>query len=295
MEHFEHVRTNLAERMLRLREATADTRVPVPEVCDDCKGTGWVTRVSRGVRRAHRCSCWYPRQAARATANAGVPARHAKCTFDNFTSYENEDLGRAIRRSRRFARDFPAPQQGLLLAGPSGIGKTHLAIAILNECTGKGLDGQYCDTAALLSSVRGSYDSGAETHEQEILQRCSRTSLLVLDELGEEHLTRWAQETLSLIINTRCNENRATVCVTRLSPNVYAKESLLWQVGGRVLSLLHEMCDVIEFDGADYRRAGKHATAKQLEDQWSRQTLEATPPPAAPAGSTARKRHDDVR
>lgn len=283
MNTFQNVRGSIKERMRRLRDATAATRGPAPEVCPECKGTGWVVRTTdaaREVRRATRCDCWFRKQAEKLKAGAGIPPRYAKCTFDNFTVYPNEDLERTFNRARRFAHNFPAPQKGLLFAGPSGIGKTHLAVAILNECIAKGIGGLYCDTARLLSDLRASYDNGADTSEHEILRRYGTTDLLVLDDLGAEHLTRWGQDTFGLIINNRCNQDRATVCISRLAPSPHEKDSLLWEIGGRLLSLLHQMCDIIEFDGADYRHAGNHPDAGTLQELWNgrkRQTVAPTP------------------
>ena len=56
------------------------------------------------------------------------------------------------------------------------------------------------------------------------------------------------------------------------------RDSLLFEIGGRLLSMLHQMCDVIEFDGADYRRAGHHPDADTLETLWDERRRRASAP-----------------
>ncbi len=257
MTRFEQLRQEFNQRVQKLCAATAETRRTAPAPCPDCGGTGWRIRKQEGTNRAERCECWLQAKAGKLKARAVIPRRYAKCGFANFTAYPNEGLERALRRSQDFAGTFPAPQKGLLLEGPSGIGKTHLAVAILHEYAEKGIGGLYCDT-----------------------QRTSTTDLLVLDDLGAEQLTDWGKDTIHRSINTRYCEDRATICTTSLPTNPNDRESLLLQIGGRSLSILHQMCDVIEFSGADYRQAGRWPTENTLHEQWKARTRQqAAPPP----------------
>ena len=94
--------------------------------------------------------------------------------------------------------------------------------------------------------------------------------LLVLDDLGAEKPSEWVDETLNLIVNTRYNERRATI----FTSNYEEKEdrtdpdSLLVRVGARMHSRLHEMCEFLEFDGADYRHRPPNAGADDLLTLW---------------------------
>ena len=278
MNSFEHIRGNLGERIRKLRDATAATRGAAPDVCGDCQGTGWVMQKTDGVSRATRCGCWIREKSGKLKESAGIPVRYARCTFDGFTVYDNEDLERAFRRARDFAATFPVRQSSLLLAGPSGIGKTHLAAAILNACADKGIGGLYCDTAKLLAELRSTYDKDSGTQETNILGRLSNADLLVLDDLGAENLTRWGQNMLHAVLNARYNQELPTICTTRLPPSPHERDSLLFEIGGRLLSMLHQMCDVIEFDGADYRHAGEHPDGETLETMWDERKRRASAP-----------------
>lgn len=278
MKSFEHIRGSLGERIRRLREATTATRGPAPDVCADCRGTGWVVQKQDGVGRATRCECWVREKTGKLKESAGIPVRYARCTFDGFTVYANEDLEYAFGRARKFAATFPVRQNSLLLAGPSGIGKTHLAAAILNEVADKGIGGRYCEAAALLTQLRSSYDKDSGTQDTDILRRLTNADLLVLDDLGAEQLTRWGQNMLHAVLNARYNQDLPTICTTRLPPSPHVRDSLLFEIGGRLLSMLHQMGDVVEFDGADYRNAGEHPDAERLETLWEERKRRASAP-----------------
>ena len=278
MTRFKQLRQKLDQRVQKLRAATAETRGTAPAHCPDCRGTGWRIREHEGTNRAERCECWVQARVGKLKARAAIPRRYAKCSFVNFTAYPNEGLERALRRAKKFASTFPAPQKRLLLEGPSGIGKTHLAVAILHECAEKGIGGLYCDAQALLNDIRASYDTEARTGANEIIRRATTTDLLVLDDLGAEQLTDWGKDTIHRIVNSRYCEDRATICTTSLPTNPHGHESLLFQIGGRALSILHQMCDIIEFSGADYRQAGRWPTEETLREQWKARTRQHAGP-----------------
>jgi hypothetical protein len=95
--------------------------------------------------------------------------------------------------------------------------------------------------------------------------------LLVLDDLGAEKTSEWVEETLNLIVNTRYSERRLTI----FTSNYEEKEdrtdpdSLLARVGFRMHSRLYEMCEFLEFDGADFRHAPTNATGDDLAAMWT--------------------------
>ena len=99
-----------------------------------------------------------------------------------------------------------------------------------------------------------------------------KAELLVLDDLGAERTTDWVDETLNLIVNTRYSERRITIFTSNydLIPDETDPRSLLFRVGARMLSRLHEMCDFLHVDGADYRGMPPNGTVEDLVTLWKR-------------------------
>lgn len=228
-------------------------------------------RTVDGVARAERCDCWRTGVAAEMLARARIQARHAKCDFSTFTSYENPHLLRALARAQEFAAAFPAVDKGLLFIGPTGIGKTHLAVSVLRAVVRKGLRGVYYDTRSLLQAIRSGFNRVTRASETAALDEVMRAELLVLDDLGAERTTDWVEETMHLIVNTRYNESRPTVFTTNYEDvaDVTNVDSLRVRVGDRLHSRLREMCEFLEYEGPDYRRDFEFPpTADALHQKW---------------------------
>jgi DNA replication protein DnaC len=226
--------------------------------CPLCDGTGWkpvAEPEGSGPRRVVRCDCWRENVGRQRLADANVPKRYQHCSLANFTAY-NESLERAVAQASRLAESFPAAGRGLFLEGPPGVGKTHLAVAVLKQVIQTaGAWGLYYDTRDLLRVIRSTYDPSIRTTELEILRPVMRADLLVLDDLGAEKTSEWVEETMNLIVNTRYNERRLTIFTSNFPdiPDDTDPNSLLFRIGHRVRSRLHEMCEFVEIDGGDYR------------------------------------------
>lgn len=239
--------------------------------CAICDGTGWKTIEIDGVRRVTRCDCWREKVADTLLADSRIPRRYQHCSLDTFVTYPNERLLNAVTRAKRFADQFPVVEKGLFLVGPPGIGKTHLAVAVLKHVIrGTGARGIFYDTRDLLKVIRSTYDPTNRTSEQDILRPVMTAELLVLDDLGAEKTSDWVEETLNLIVNTRYNERRATIFTSNFEEKEDRTdpESLLARVGFRMHSRLYEMCDFVEFEGADYRHAEPNSGPNELLALW---------------------------
>lgn len=239
--------------------------------CPKCNDTGWFPEYFDGVRRVERCDCWRADVARKMVSRARIPSRYNQCDFSTFITYPNEELVRAVKKTREFAATFPAVDKGLIFIGPPGIGKTHLAVSVLKEVTEKnGVRGVYYDTRSLLSTIKSTYNPVTRASEADVLEEVMGAELLVLDDLGAERLTDWVEETMNLIVNTRYNDRLATVFTSNYEgvPDRDNMESLLVRVGARMYSRLREMCDFLEFTGPDYRGFDNPPNSKELFQQW---------------------------
>lgn len=199
---------------------------------------------------------------------ARIPNKYRRCSLANFeTPYDSHRL--AIQKARSFIDKFPVVQKGLLFWGSFGVGKTHLAVAILKELIQhRFARGYFYEVAELLKLVRSTYDSNPDHVESQVLEPVLQADVLVLDDLGEERTSEWVQETLAHIINVRYSANRATIITTGLTDSEDSTEprSFIHKVGGRTRSRLIEMCDWIRIEGIDLREVGPDATAERIAE-----------------------------
>lgn len=233
--------------------------------CSLCDDTGWKTVDVDGVSRVARCDCWRARLSTNLLDEARIPRRYAHCELDNFDIHTDSQRA-AFRGATRLVEGFPVVDRGLLFYGDAGVGKTHLAVALLKATIRRtGARGVFFETRELLKLVRDTYNSGREATELDVLRPALEADLLVLDDLGAEKKSEWVDETIGLVVNTRYNEKRVTVFTTNLDDSANTEPtSFAYHLGLRTRSRLLEMCEWLRIEGVDTRELGPHPSAEAV-------------------------------
>ncbi len=204
------------------------------EVCPLCEGTGWKTLPARSSapkdRRVTRCDCQLRARNQTLLAAANIPRRYEHCELASYTidfPGANPSLAFAHLAASKFAQEYdPRDGTGLLIIGKIGTGKTHLAVGITKDLIlNKGISCLFYDYRELLKEIQNSYNATVQTTELDVLRPVFEADVLVLDELGAVKPTEWVWDTVSLILNTRYNDNRTTIITTNFKHLATASEN----------------------------------------------------------------------
>lgn len=175
------------------------------------------------------------------------------CTFEAFlpsghglTESKQRNLRMAYERALEFAKQ---PEGWLIFKGGYGCGKTHLAAAIANYRINLGHPALFINTPDLLDHLRAAYSPHAETGYDERFNQVRNDSLLILDDLGTQSNTDWAQEKLYQIFNHRYNARLPTIVTTNEE-----LEAIDRRVRSRMVD--PSLTQIIHIAAPDFRLAG---------------------------------------
>jgi DNA replication protein DnaC len=258
------------------------------EDCVHCSGTGWkmvARKDSVPGKVAVPCECGMEERAEKVMDRARIPKRYEHCDFESYvpdladgktwTAQHSESLQQAKMLAQGFVRDYPATEKGLLFMGPSGVGKTHLAVAGLKELIRRGHGGLFCDYRELLKEIQASYNPASESTEMSVLEPVRTAEVLVLDDLGASKPSAWVLDIIGLVLNARYNERKMTILTTNYVDEAGAgtpgaelpggrrvivkEDSLADRIGARMRSRLYEMCRTVEVNAPDFRKEARQA------------------------------------
>lgn len=183
----------------------------------------------------------------------GIGDRHIKCSFENYRDGE---------KIKNICKEVVKAPQDLVLTGPAGTGKTHLAVAIFRELvrdrTIKVEEIHWTDSQTrnawfitvpdLLLLIRQAFDNNSDFTEADVVKKFSKIEYLLLDDLGAEKTTEWSITTLYTIIDRRYRDMKKTIVTTNLSIDQIAS-----QISERIASRLASG-KIIKINAPDYRK-----------------------------------------
>lgn len=239
-----------------------------------------MVRSDGGAGTATRCECWSRGLPERLLGAARLPESHRGKRLASFQPSNSErsvqqQMQNALAKSRDYVERYldaegKASSHGMLFSGPTGCGKTHLAVGILVELIERyRVRGLFVNLTSLFLELQQSFDASAPFSKFELLEPLRRAEVLVVDELGAQRPTEWVQSVLYYVLNARYSDRRATIFTTNCSLAPAATKtalgemkagpdgrvSLLERVDATLISRLHEMAVTVGMDGVpDFRR-----------------------------------------
>ena len=146
----------------------------------------------------------------------------SRMTFDKFdpagNSSSNREQQNALIQTLNGCTTFAENPEGwILLTGPNGSGKTHLAISVANELEKKNIDVYYAFVPNLLDYLRASFSPTSSVNFDSVFESLKESEVLILDDLGGESSTPWAEEKLYQIIVHRHELRMPTIITSSLS------------------------------------------------------------------------------
>jgi len=242
--------------------------------CPQCNGSTWKIESTPDKRDPSRlrevavgCDCFYDKRTSRLLKAARIPERYAKGLDEFAIDYKGGPLEHARFMAAKMVEEYPRERAGLLFVGSVGVGKTHLATAVLRELIlTRGVEGLFCSYADLLTEIRNTYnDSGGVKYfkdedgnrwetESQILNHVINVEVLLLDELGKVRASDWVLDKIREILGGRYDRKRTTLVTTNYPLDQKSEEKPLEdKIGKDMVSRLREMCHIIEMEGSDYR------------------------------------------
>ena len=228
---------------------TADTLLPRYK-CEKCKDTGFVDGAV--------CQCYEELLKSFSYKELAQKTPLKISSFDDFdlSLYKEENarerMGDILLFCKNYSNDFDLASPNLFMYGETGLGKTHLSLAIAGEVIKKGYGVVYGSAQNLLTAVErerfGRSDEPDGTTE-EMLLSCD---LLILDDLGSEFTTQFIVAQLYNIVNTRMAKELPTI----INSNISLGE-LESRYTNRITSRIIGEYNLLNFIGNDIRQAKK--------------------------------------
>ena len=211
--------------------------------CDKCSDTGY--------NGSKFCDCFKSLCGKLAAEQLNRSSQLKLSSFDSFSlSYYSGENYTAMKNILEFAKQYAATfnsdSKSILMFGQTGLGKTHLSLAIADSVLRKGYSVIYDSAINILRSIEKEHFS--YEHSSEMIDLVMNTDLLILDDIGTEYESSFYTATVYNIINTRLNCGKPSIISTNLDFNGIAR-----RYDKRVMSRIVSMYSCLEFKGEDVR------------------------------------------
>ena len=206
---------NIGDQRNRVSHLPARPETTIAEdSCPVCKGAGYLRKdVPCGHPEFGKpvpCQCKLAAQAERKRQELLRISNLGTLRQKSFETFHLRVPG--VQRGYQAALEFAEHPEGwLLLLGPYGCGKTHLVAAIANACLARGAVVLFSTVPDLLDHLRSTFAPTSEVVYDELLSLMRGAELLVLDDLGTQNPTPWANEKLFQLLNYRYHQRLPTV------------------------------------------------------------------------------------
>lgn len=177
---------------------------------------------------------------------SNMNSRFSSRTFDSFDPEGNK---KAYEICRRYVEQeiYNEEKNSLLICGTCGTGKTHLAAAIANRLLDSEVEVLFDTYSGHLNKLKAEFEN--ESRQKNYLNQLQNVEMLILDDVGKEKQTEWAQSVMFDIINTRYEGMRPMIITSN-----YGSKDLRQYFGDACYSRLVEMCNVAVTSGPDKRK-----------------------------------------
>lgn len=250
--------------------------------CARCQGRGFVIVEEGGYEVSEDCSCQAILERIGCYNAAKIPADYADKRFTDLKEHKGSTIGKAKLWMMDYVQQAnPLDEKGFVLVGKSGVGKTHLLCAVLQQLTlERGIACKYVDCFHLTERIRGSIKDGSDLDPSDILEPLVDVPLLAIDELGKGMETPFETHVIDQLVTRRYNAHRPILVTTNYIPEIMAEEleqaraqdemrgdrfgpkrkkkqyttySLEERTDERIVSRLYEISKVVLVEGPDYR------------------------------------------
>lgn len=230
----------------------AENALEMQYSCDKCKDTGYVN--------GKVCSCMKQEiiRCRQQLLSALSPAPQTDFEQFSLDYYPKEAISapsgkiiipykqmqQVFQYCKAYAESFSPKSKSLIMLGSAGLGKTHLACAIANDCIKKGFTVMYASSQQLFTQIEQ-----ARFTDEDIIGDIISCDLFILDDLGAENITAYSNSVFYNIVNTRMINSSPCIYTT----NLVSQQAMQKRYGEKITSRLMGSCERLPFVGEDIR------------------------------------------